>query len=79
MVISFKPSNPQLFSSSDRIPQFDGTSSSSSPGSTNVGTIRFPVNRFSTDSEEDESDSDVSPHTTVNLSHITLVATHHTS
>ena len=68
MVISFKPSNPQLFlfSSSDRIPQFDGTSSSSSPGSTNVGTIRFPVNRFSTDSEEDESDSDVSPHTTVN-------------
>ena len=59
-----KPTNTHLFSSSDRIPQFDGTSSSSSPGSTNVGTIRFPVNRFSTDSEEDESDSDVSPHTT---------------
>ena len=50
-------------SSSDRIPQFDGSSSSSSsssPGSTNIGTIRFPTNRFSTDSEEDESDSDAS-------------------
>ena len=53
---------PAPCSSSDRIPQFDGSSSSSSssPGSTNVGTIRFPTNRFSTDSEEDESDSDAS-------------------